>query len=272
MLTAEELEQKMKKDNNLIIIDVRTKDEVHNNGKEAYEASHIQGAIFLDVKKDVTGDTSFLPEFETFAKKLGSLGVSDKANIVLYDEGNHRSASKVWVLLHALGHEHAYILNGGFQSWKNNGYETSSTVEKKAETIYQPNIQADKVMGLMDVKQSLAEDAITLIDSRGYGRYSGKSEPKYKKAGHIPGAVNYEMKQSLNEDGMIKDRPALQKHFEAIPNEEKVVVSCGSGNSACVNVVALKEAGYENVALYPGGFSEWIEDDNNEVATEKDYK
>lgn len=272
IITPEKLAQWMKEKSDLIIIDVRGKNQDFDSGKAAYEASHIPRAIFLDVKEDVTGDTAFLPDLETFAEKLGSLGIDEKSKIVLYDEGNHRSASKVWVALHALGHVRAYILNGGFKTWINNDYETSTTIERKSATNYKANIQLDKVMTINDVKQNLQDDAITLIDSRGYERFSGKKEPKYKKAGHIPGAVNFEMKQTLNQDGTIKEQTVLQEHFREIPTDEKIVVSCGSGNSACVNIVALKEAGYENVALYAGGFSEWIEDDDNEVATEKSSK
>lgn len=272
MITPEKLAQWMSEESELIIIDVRGKYQDYDSGRASYEAGHIPGAIFLDVKEDVIGSTSFLPEPDAFAEKLGSLGIDENAKLVLYDAGNHRPASKVWVALHALGHERAYILNGGFKTWVDNGYETSGTIERKSATNYRPNIQVDKVMTLTDVKQNLQDDAITLIDSRGYERFSGQNEPKYKKAGHIPGAINYEIKQTLNQDGTIKEQTALQKHFAAIPTDEKIVVSCGSGNSACVNVVALKEAGYENVALYAGGFSEWIEDDDNEVSTEKSSK
>jgi len=266
-MKAEELKEKLHHDN-VVVIDVRTKDDGYDTGEAAYKAAHIPGAIFLDVKKDVTGEGTFLPEPQSFAEKLGALGVSEKDNIVLYDQGNHRAASKVYIALYQIGHQHDYILNGGFMSWKEKQYEQSTDIEAKTATSYEANIRKDSVLSLENVKKQLEQHAITLIDSRNFERYSGQFEPKYKMAGHIPGAVNYETRNVLDEHGKMKDKEALEEHFKGIDTNEHVVVSCGSGNSAAVSMVALIEAGYENVALFPGGFSEWIEDENNQVETE----
>jgi len=266
-MKAEELKEKLHHDN-VVIIDVRMKDDGYDTGEAAYKAGHIPGAIFLDVEKDVTGEGTFLPEPQSFIEKLGALGVSEEDHVILYDQGNHRAASKVWIALYQIGHQHVYIVNGGFMSWKAKQYEQSTDMETKVATSYEANIRQESVMSLAEVKKLLEQHAITLIDSRNCERYSGQSEPKYKKAGHIPGAVNYETKNVIDKHGKIKDKKALEEHFKGIDTNEYVVVSCGSGNSAAVSMVALLEAGYENVALFPGGFSEWIEDENNQVETE----
>lgn len=266
MIEADEVKNCLTEDG-VRILDVRPKDEGFPNGKAAYQAGHVPGAIFLDVKQDVTGHATFLPEANAFAHKLASLGISEQDKIIIYDQGNHRAAAKVWVALHYLGHDEAFVLNGGIKSWRNKGYALSTNSEQKQPTTYEQKLREEAVMSLEEVKQHLNENDITLIDSRSHKRYSGEEEPKYKKAGHIPGALNYETKQTSNHEGKIKYQADLQTHFAPLNKHDKIVVSCGSGNSAAVNMLALKEAGYKNVALFSGGFQEWIEDDRNEVAT-----
>src|SRR5690625_2800837 len=123
-------------------------------------------------------------------------------------------------------------------------------------------------MTLTEIKQQLQEDTLTVFDSRSYERYSRKVEHTYKQSVHIPGSINYESKEIFDARGNLKSEAALQAHFQDIHPDEKVVVSCGSGGSACMNMVALVEAGYKDVSLFAGGFSEWIADDANDVATE----
>lgn len=267
MMEAKELKEQLNNEN-LMIIDVRTKYDAYDSGEAAYEASHIPGAVFLDMKKDVTGEKQFLPEPHRLAEKLGSLGISEKDDIVLYDQGNKRASSKAWVALHHLGHDRIFILHGGYPAWESKNYEQSTELRVKEPTTYQVNLRKSSVMTLTEVKQQLQEETLTLIDSRSYERYCGKVEPTYKKAGHIPGAINYESKEIFDARGNLKSEAALQAHFQDIHPDEKVVVSCGSGGSACMNMVALVEAGYKDVALFAGGFSEWIENDSNDIATE----
>src|SRR5699024_9185592 len=102
-------------------------------------------------------------------------------------------------------------------------------------------------------------------DSRAYNRYIGEVEPLYDKAGHIPGAKHYFWKDVLEDEGHWKSIPALKEHFHPLHEAEKIIVSCGSGISACPNVVALKRAGFENVTLYPGSFSDWISYEDNPI-------
>lgn len=268
MIEAEEL-QKQLIEERLTVLDVRLKDEGVATGEEAYQIAHIPRAIFLDVKKDVTGDATFLPEADKLVDKLSSLGVSNQDKIVIYDEGNHRAAAKVWVALYYLGHEDVKVLNGGIQAWRDKGFALSSESEQKPKTTYRKQLRKDAVISMEEVKQRLNDNDIILIDSRSYKRYSGEVEPKYKKAGHIPGAINYEAKQTF-EDGKIKNEAALKTHFKDLDENEQIVVSCGSGNSAAVNMLALKEAGYQHVALFSGGFQEWIDDDRNQVTTKYD--
>lgn len=265
IVTVEQLKNKLNK-NDVVVIDVSHKEEPFQTGREVYEDNHIPGAIFLDIKEDLTGKNSFVPNPNELAEKLGELGVANEMNIVLYDRGTNRQVSKAYLVLTYIGHENVSILQGGINEWKEAGYEVTSEIPKREKTTYNLNINESIVLNINDVKHRLDDDMSVLIDSRAKDRYTGEKEPKYKKAGHIPGAKNYFSRDVL-EDGNWKEESELQNHFETIDKDKEVIVSCGSGNSACLNFVALKAAGYNDVKIYPGGFSEWISDDENEVAT-----
>lgn len=268
IINVDELSEKVQNhQEKMIIIDVRTKSEQFSTGRKAYEFSHLPQALYLDFKDDLSGNNSFLPNVEQLAEKLGDLGVSNDATIVLYDQGNHRAASKAWFILKYLGHAKVYILNGGYSAWVEAGYEVLTEIPKLQPTTYTVKLDESFIVDIEHVKHQVSNESSVHIDSRANERYTGEVEPKYKKAGHIPGAKNFHSKLAFNQKGLWKDKGALNEHFASLKEKDEIIVSCGSGNSACMNVVALKEAGFRNVKLYPGGFSEWIEDDKNEVET-----
>src|SRR5690625_1780155 len=136
--------QKRINDDELIVLDVRIKGEGEEKGKQAYLKGHIPGAIFLDVKKDVTGQNSFLPEADEFARKLASLGISERHKIVIYDEGNHRAAAKVWVMLHYMGHEEMYVLNGGIKA---RSEEHTSELQSRGHLVCRLLLEKKKEIG-----------------------------------------------------------------------------------------------------------------------------
>ncbi|MEI3613070.1 sulfurtransferase [Pseudogracilibacillus sp. SO30301A] len=265
IVSAEELYQKMN-NRNVRIIDVRTKDKEFEKGKAAYEHSHLPGAFYLDFKKDLSGENSFLPEVEELAAKLGKMGINQDSEIILYDQGNHRSASKAWLVFYYLGHDNVFVLDRGFTAWLEAGYRVTSEQSKNDSTTYNVQLREKVIVDIEIIKNRIDQETTsTLIDSRAYERYIGKDEPKYKKAGHIPGAKNYHSKLVFKENGNWKNPEELKKHFNQLDPNEEIIVSCGSGNSACMNLVALKNAGFKDVKIYPGGFSEWIEAEGNEV-------
>lgn len=270
ILQANEVRDKLQADANIAVIDVRIKDEKYGTGKAAYEKEHIEGAIYLDFKEDLSGQGTFLPSIPALSEKLGDKGIERETPVIIYDEGNHRAAAKAYVVLTYLGHEEAYILNGGYKAWQEAGFQVTDQETEARPTKYEVQVDGSFLLDMEDVKERLEQAESVHIDSRAFERYTGEKEPKYKKAGHIPGAKNYHTKLLFDESGAYKDKETLQAHFKEIADKEEVLVSCGSGNSACLNVLALKEAGVENVKLYPGGFSEWIEDEENEVAQGKE--
>lgn len=255
-----------------VYIDVRTKTEVFHTGEEAYRFSHIPGAVFLDMKNDLSGDKDFLPNIDSLTTKLGSLGIDEHTKLVIYDQGNQRAASRAWYVFHYLGHEQVFILQGGFPAWEASGGIVSQEMLHRTACIYTPKFQSEVVTSIQEVKTKLRDDEVILIDSRVKEKYEGVDGSKYHKAGHIPGAVNFHAQNVFSETGLWKTKQELVENFSRLKGEDEIVVSCGSGNSACMNFVALKEAGYEQVSLFAGGFSEWIKDDVNEVVKGKEPK
>src|SRR5699024_563076 len=122
ILQSDEVKEKLQQTANIAVIDVRIKDEKHGTGKAAYEQEHIERAIYLDFKGDLSGKGTFLPSIPALAEKLGAHGITRETPVIIYDEGNHRAAAKAYVVLSYLGHEAAYILNGGFKAWQEAGF------------------------------------------------------------------------------------------------------------------------------------------------------
>lgn len=240
------------------VIDVR--------GSSAYGEGHIPGAVCLDMKRDFTGGTGFFPEVGRLAKTLGENGISVDTPVVIYDGGSHRDAAKAWVVLHYLGHDRLQVLQGGFAAWVGADYPVSAVSEAVSPCVYVPNVRVEVLVELDEMKEKLAHDHSVLIDSRAKERFTGEHEPKYEQVGHIPGAVNYAAKDVFAADGTFRNKADLAGHFARVHDGKEVVVSCGTGTSACMNFVALKEAGVDDVKLFPGGFKQWI-DEGNDVET-----
>lgn len=235
-------------------------------GSQAFEEGHIPSAISLHIKDDFTGKADFFPKAGELAKTLGNRGITIDKPIVVYDGGENRSAAKAWVVLHYLGHEKLQILQGGFAAWLAENLPISTEVDRYAAADYVPNIRVDVAVELEEMKAKLGHDHSVLIDSRAKERFTGEHEPKYAKAGHIPGAVNYAAKDVFHADGTFRNQADLAKHFADVQDAGEIVVSCGTGTSACMNFVALKEAGAQDVKLFAGGFKQWV-DEGHDVET-----
>lgn len=271
LISAEQLINRLNnKQNNTKIIDVRFKLDDEDAGRKLYLKSHIPGAVYLDLNKDLSGRAEKhggahpLPDFPTFIQKLGNIGIDDETTVVIYDEGNDMFAARLWWLLEAIGHKKVYILEGGFKRWVEDDNEVTPELPALTPKTYTAHFQDEKIVGMETVREKVAAGT-KLIDSRTEDRYLGDFEPLYSKAGHIPGAKNYSWKAVLSDEGEWLKGESLKKHFAAFDQEEEIIVSCGSGVSACVNILALQAAGYKNIKLYPGSFSDWISYDENEI-------
>ncbi|WP_085993500.1 sulfurtransferase [Oceanobacillus senegalensis] len=264
----EELDSNM---DNIVIVDVRFELTNPDAGRKMYLESHLPGAVYLDLNRDLAGKVAKhggnhpLPDINTFAAKMGNIGIDQETKVVIYDQENDMFAARLWWLLHYMGHENVYILEGGYKGWINEGYEVTNKIPSLEKKQFEPQIRVDETVNMEEVRQKMEQKTAVLIDSRAKERYLGLEEPLYSKAGHIPGAKNFFWKDVINEDGMWKNEKELREHFSTLPKDGEIIVSCGSGVSACPNVLALKSLGYKNVKLYPGSFSDWISYDENDI-------
>ncbi|WP_430788855.1 sulfurtransferase [Virgibacillus flavescens] len=273
LVSVEWLKKKIDNQDDMVIVDVRFSLSDPNEGRKAYEQGHIPNAMYLDLNKDLSSPASThggnhpLPDSEQLAEKLGEIGIGQQTTVVIYDENNDMFAARLWWLLDYLGHQKKYLLDGGITRWAEKGNLVTTAVPVPEMKYFQAAVQEGNIVDIDQVKNKTQDQSAVLIDSRSKDRYLGKVEPLYAKAGHIPGARNFFWKDVLQEDGLWKSDSDLQEHFNEIEKNEEIIVSCGSGVSACPNIIALKMAGYKNVKLYPGSYSDWISYDDNPIET-----
>lgn len=258
----------------LRIIDVRYDMNDRNYGIMAYRKAHYKGAAFLDLDKDLAGPVEEhggrhpLPEMSLLEDKLRSIGLDNASKVLIYDDGDHSSAGRLWWMLKYYGLRDVYVLNGGFNML---GEELLSDHE---ETFERGNITLkpdDKMRAtyeevLQFSKENESFDQV-LVDSRSEERYLGIIEPVDRKKGHIRNAKNMFFKNSFNADGTLKDKEILMKNFSSILSHKDIMVYCGSGVTACSNILVLDELGRAS-RLYPGSFSDFVSYDENTVVKE----
>ncbi|RXT08752.1 sulfurtransferase [Ammoniphilus sp. CFH 90114] len=245
-------------------------------GKQAYEEGHIQGAVYFDLEQDMSGTKGRhggrhpLPPIEEFVEKLSQAGIGNQTTVVAYDDQGGAMASRFWWLLHYLGHENVYVLSEGYTAWKEKDYPTTIDIPSFDYAPFKASVRQDLVVDMSLVKEKKGLDEVVLIDSREERRYKGIEEQIDPVAGHIPGAQNYFWKGVLGEKGTWKEAEELAQQFKSIDRAKEIIVYCGSGVTACPNILGLKEAGYENVKLYPGSWSDWCSYADNPVGKEKE--
>lgn len=245
-------------------------------GKRAYDEDHIPGAVYFDLEKDMSGEKKKhggrhpLPKMEDFVQKLGQAGISEKTKVVAYDDQGGAMASRLWWLLKYLDHDQVFVLNDTYSAWKSKGYPVTSEVVQPTPERYAANVQKDMVVDIEWVKANKDLEEVVLIDSREAKRFKGLEEHADPVAGHIPGAKNYFWKGVLNDEGTWKERESLKQQFKELDPSKEIVVYCGSGVTACPNILGLKEAGYPNVKLYPGSWSDWCSYPENPVGREEE--
>jgi thiosulfate/3-mercaptopyruvate sulfurtransferase len=258
------------KDNNLALVDCRADLFDSKYGRRLYNEGHIEGAQFLDVKKDLAGEAkehggrSPLPDLEDFKEKLQTIGISDDTIVVAYDEAKLAGAERLWWMLKYIGHDKVYVLNGGIKAWlrENNPLTVKASIKEKGKINIRLN--KDLVIDIDELKESMDNEGFIIVDSRAHERYKGEIEPIDKKAGHIPGALNYHWKDVLKENGEFKSKEELKAHFRRLEMCKDIILHCGSGIDACGNFIAMSEISIKP-KLYVGSWSDWVSYDNNPI-------
>jgi thiosulfate/3-mercaptopyruvate sulfurtransferase len=245
-------------------------------GAAAYAEAHIPGALFADMEKDlsdpVTPTTGRhpLPNVERFAETLGRWGIDDRMQVIAYDQDNGAPASRLWWLLRYLGHTRVAVLNGGFAAWRAAGLPVTSEVRNRASRTFTVRLQKSAVVTTSEVEATLGKDEMTLVDARGADRFAGQNETIDPIAGHVPGALNHPFSRNLGASGRFLDAAELRARWDKTLNGEPaddVVAMCGSGITACHNLLALEVAGLPGARLYAGSWSEWIRDPQRPIET-----
>lgn len=240
-------------------------------GREMYDAGHLEGAIYWDLEKDLSDMTSHKGRHPMISKeKMTSLiqqaGLQLEDTIVIYDQGASPFALRAYFLLEWAGFTHVNVLREGYEAVKKIS-QLSSEEPKTLPTNTIPNWKDAIYMDEQDVKKIVDGESVgQLVDARAAFRFKGESEPIDPVAGHIPTAINFDWEQ-LKKDGKFLDKGQLEEQLDDLTDKsEPVIAYCGSGVTAAPLYASLKEAGYQQVKLYVGSYSDWIRE--NEVETE----
>jgi thiosulfate/3-mercaptopyruvate sulfurtransferase len=267
-------------DRDWIIIDCRFSLANSEAGFTAYRHGHITNARYAHLDKDLSSRiTDFtgrhpLPDKTELVNKLGEWGVDNNSQVVVYDDANGAFAGRFWWLLRYLGHEKIAVLDGGLTHWQNLGYPVTTTLPAIKPSIFRDYTNVNNVLSAIEVQNGLARNDICLIDARMPERYRGEHEPIDPVAGHIPGAINHPFQLNLNKAGLFLSAAELHSQFSQLlgsktPNQ--VTHMCGSGVTACHNLLAMEIAGLSGSKLYAGSWSEWIRNKNRPIATTGKY-
>ncbi|KKD37416.1 MAG: sulfurtransferase [Limnoraphis robusta] len=249
-------------DPDVVVVDCRFSLADVELGQRQYQEGHIPGAYYLDLNRDLSspvaqhGGRHPLPEPTKLAQTLSEMGINSDTLVVAYDDSRFAFAARLWWLLRYMGHEKIALLNGGFSHWKAEGYPVNNTQSTPKLGQFIPQINPDFVVDIETVKARKDQPKVALIDSREPERYLGKTEPIDPIAGHIPGAVNYPWKQVSDEAGYVKIDQQTQRWTD-LKDAEEIIVYCGSGVTACVNLWSLEMAGIHQGKLYAGSWSDW---------------
>ena len=261
-------------DPNWLVVDVRHQLSDTGYGEHAYAAGHVPGAVFLHCDRDLSGAMSGgngrhpLPDPERLAQRLGDIGIGALTQVVVYDDAQGMIAGRLWWLLRWLGHDAVALLDGGLPAWQAAGGTLTSVVPTLLPRAFVTRPQ-DLSVNADYVLERLETPHMRLVDARGADRFWGESETIDPVAGHIPGAVNRCFKDNLLPDGRFKPAARLRAEWLAVlagSPPDLVVHQCGSGVSACLNMVAMEVAGLPGSRLYAGSWSEWCADPGRPVA------
>lgn len=248
----------------VVIVDCRFQLADPNWGESKYHHSHIPGAYYLNLDRDLSspvqqhGGRHPLPDSNTLAQKIGAMGIiKNETLVVAYDDSRFAFATRLWWLMRYLGHRSVVLLDGGWQGWQNHNYPIDNNIPevRLGSFVAEPN--SSWLVDTNDVKSAQNQDSTVIVDSRDRDRYLGIREPIDPIAGSISGAVNSPWKQVSDESGYLKTTAAQQELWQNYQQAGNIIVYCGSGVTACVNLFSLSLVGLNNTKLYGGGWSDW---------------
>lgn len=245
-----------------------------DDGEFAWSAVHVAGSFYLHLDRDLSGEKTGLngrhplPERRAFAATLGRLGITPATQVIALDRQGGPYASRLWWMMRWMGHEAAAVLDGGLEAWRAAGGTLDA--ELPVAQPAPPYPERAPLAGTIGAEALLAQlGRVRLVDARAGERFRGEVEPLDKVAGHIPGALHRFFKDNLSPDGRFKPAQALRAEYEALLGPDaaaQTIHQCGSGVTACHNLLAMEHAGLGGSRLYAGSWSEWSSDPARPVA------
>lgn len=256
LITPAELASRLD-DPEMLILDCRFDLAQPDWGRAQYQTSHIPGAFYLDLNRDlsspvgVQGGRHPLPDVSTFTARLNDMGLTPTTLVIAYDQGRLAYAARLWWLLRYLGHPRVALVAGGWDAYRQGGYPINDSLPTPRPGNFIPNAQKQYIVSREEVIAAQDNPAILLVDAREARRYRGEWEPIDPVSGHIPGAVNLPWLE------LLPPQPYAQRWQAIHQSAQEVICYCGSGVTACVNLLTLEWAGYPPGRLYVGGWSDW---------------
>lgn len=275
-LVAPETVQEHLRDRDWVLFDCRHQLTDKAYGQRAYREAHLPGARFADIEHDLSSPITPqsgrhpLPDMGQFADWVAARGVSGDSQVVAYDDSHGGFAARLWWMLRFLGHERAAVLDGGFARWKQERRPLTPDLPHVRRGDFASHPHPEMLAELTEVERLSAGRAGTLVDARAGERYRGETEPIDPRAGHIPGALNLPFLGNVGADGRFLPAEALQRRFAQGLNgaaPEQTIHYCGSGVTACHNLLAMAAAGLPPGRLYVGSWSQWSKDPARPAAT-----
>jgi len=245
-------------------------------GRSAYESGHLPGAQFVALDQDMGGHKTGhngrhpLPTREQVVEVMRRLGVNDDQQVVVYDQCEGSFASRVWWTLRWMGHHQVAVLDGGLKAWQANGGPLSQVCTALPAGNFSDRGQGMPTVTYEEVLKNVSAQERLVMDARAEDRFRGENETLDPIGGHIPGAVNRFYKHNLNADGTFKTPEQLKAEFEAMIGQrpaDNLIMQCGSGVSACHNLLVLDMLGLGLAPLYIGSWSEWCSREDSPIAT-----
>lgn len=249
----------------------------HDAGKNAYAAGHVPGAYYLHLEQALSAEKTGkngrhpLPSREAFAATMAAMGLNEGMQVVAYDNAGGMYAARLWWMLRWAGHQAVAVLDGGLAAWKAAGQPVSTQAPGPlASGSFSLRSPLTATLGYEEVKANIETRSYLVLDARAPDRFRGENETMDPIGGHIPGAKNRLFKDNLGADGCFKPAAQLRSEFDAITGGRpapEIVNQCGSGVTACHNLLAMEVAGLKGAALYPGSWSEWSAQPGAPIAT-----
>jgi len=258
-------------------------------GETAYTAGHVPGALYAHLDRDLSGPIYAnsgrhpLPEPERLAATFGQWGIDEKVQVVAYDQGNGAYAARLWWLLRWMGHRHVAVLNGGLAAWQQASLPVETGLRRREPRTFVSRPVEGSVVSTAELERAQSNGALgssgsvarsasqsMLVDARAADRFAGENETIDPVAGHIPGALNHPFARNVDPRGRFLPAGELRERWQttlgAGKDSARVIAMCGSGVTACHNLLALEIAGLPGARLYAGSWSEWIRDSRRPVA------